>query len=75
VEPRHLSIESWRLDWATQTVDMIERASYGYMAGIKGTSIIEVKLEDVAKGSRTIPANDLLVNLQGRLLLVSEIET
>jgi hypothetical protein len=40
---------------------MIERAAWGYMAGIKGSSIIEVKLEDVAKGSRTIPANDPLV--------------
>ena len=45
----------------TKTVDMIEEENYGYMAGIKGGSIIEVKLEDVAKGQRMISANDPLV--------------
>lgn len=45
----------------TKTVDMIEKAAYGYMAGIKCSAIIEVKLEDVAKGSRTILPNDPLV--------------
>lgn len=45
----------------TKTVDMIEMMAYGYMAGIKGNSIIEVPLEDVAKGTRTIPPGDPLV--------------
>jgi hypothetical protein len=40
---------------------MIERAAFGYMAGIKGGSMIEVKLEDVTKGLRTVQSNDPLV--------------
>ena len=44
-----------------KTVDMIEKAAYGYMASIKCNAIIEVKLEDVAKGSRIILQNDPLV--------------
>ena len=45
----------------TKTVDIIEKEAYGCMAGIKCSVIIEVKLEDVAKGSRTILQNDPLV--------------
>ena len=45
----------------TKTVEMIERAAFGYMAGIKGGSMIEVKLEDVTKGLRTVQSNDPLV--------------
>ncbi len=45
----------------TKTVDIIEMKAYGYMAGVKGNSIIDVPLEDVAKGSRTIPPRDPLV--------------
>ena len=45
----------------TKTVEMIEKAAYGYMAGTKGSSLIEVKLEDVIKGLRTVQLNDPLV--------------
>jgi 6-phosphofructokinase 1 len=45
----------------TKTVEMIERKSFGYMAATKGSSIIEVPLADVAKGLRTVQANDPLV--------------
>jgi hypothetical protein len=40
---------------------MIEKKSFGYMAATKGSSIIEVPLADVAKGLRTVQANDPLV--------------
>jgi ATP-dependent phosphofructokinase / diphosphate-dependent phosphofructokinase len=45
----------------TKAVDMIEMTTYGYMAGIRGDSIVEVPLEDVAKGPKTIPPNHPLV--------------
>ena len=45
----------------TKTVEMIEKKSFGYMAATKGSSIIEVPLADVAKGLRTVQANDPLV--------------
>lgn len=44
-----------------KAVDMIEKEKYGYMVGVKGNSLAEVSLEDVAKGSRQIPLDDPLI--------------
>lgn len=45
----------------TKAVEMIAKEKYGYMVGVKGNSLSEVSLEDVAKGPRLIPLNDLLI--------------
>jgi 6-phosphofructokinase 1 len=39
----------------SKAVDMIERKKCGYMVGVKGNSLAEVPLEEVAKGPRTVP--------------------
>jgi phosphofructokinase-like protein len=39
----------------TKAVDMIESKKCGYMVGVKGDSLAEVPLEEVAKGPRTVP--------------------
>lgn len=44
-----------------KAVDMIEKEKYGYMVGVKGNSLAEVSLEDVARGSRQIPLDDPLI--------------
>jgi ATP-dependent phosphofructokinase / diphosphate-dependent phosphofructokinase len=45
----------------TKTVSMVEAAEYGYMAGVKGDSIVAVPLEEVAKGMRKVPPDDPLL--------------
>jgi len=45
----------------TKVVDMIENKEFGHMVGVKGNSLVEVSLEDVAKGPRTVPSDDPLV--------------
>jgi 6-phosphofructokinase 1 len=45
----------------TKAVDMIEMYAYGYMAGVQGNSLVEVSLDEVVQGSRTVPPNDLLI--------------
>ena len=45
----------------TKAVDMIEKEEFGYMVGVKGNSLVEVSLEDVAKGTRTVPLDDPLI--------------
>lgn len=38
-----------------RAVDMIGSKKYGYMVGVRGDRLIEVPLEEVAKGARTVP--------------------
>jgi 6-phosphofructokinase 1 len=45
----------------TKAVDMIENKEFGYMVGVRGESLVKVPLEDVAKGPRTIPLDDPLI--------------
>ncbi|MFC1912201.1 6-phosphofructokinase [Chloroflexota bacterium] len=45
----------------TKTVDMIEMKAFGCMAGFKDNSLIEVPLEEVDKGPRTILPDDSLI--------------
>jgi len=45
----------------TKAVEMIAKEKYGYMAGVKGDSLAEVSLEDVAKGPRKIPLGHPLI--------------
>jgi phosphofructokinase-like protein len=45
----------------TKAVEMIAEEKYGYMAGIKGDSLVEVPLEEVAKGPRKIPLGHPLI--------------
>jgi 6-phosphofructokinase 1 len=40
---------------------MIQDEMYGYMVGIQGNSLVEVPLEEVAKGQRQIPHDDPLI--------------
>jgi 6-phosphofructokinase 1 len=45
----------------TKAVNMIQNKQFGYMVGLKGTKLVEVPLEKVAKGPRTIPRNHRLI--------------
>jgi 6-phosphofructokinase 1 len=45
----------------TKAVDMIESKKCGYMVGVKGDSLAEVPLEEVAKGPRTVPLDHPLI--------------
>ena len=45
----------------SKAVDMIKRKRCGYMVGVKGDSLIEVPLGDVAKGAKTVPLNHPLI--------------
>ncbi len=45
----------------TKAVEMIAKEKYGYMVGVKGNSLTEVSLEDVAGGPRQIPLDDPLI--------------
>ncbi len=45
----------------TKAVDMIENETFGHMAGVKGNSLIEVPLEEVARGTRQIPLDEPLI--------------
>jgi ATP-dependent phosphofructokinase / diphosphate-dependent phosphofructokinase len=45
----------------TKAVDLIEAQRYGYMVGINCNELVEVPLEEVAKGQRTVPPDDPLI--------------
>jgi len=45
----------------TKAIDMIEDEMYGYMVGVKGNSLVEVSLEEVAKGQRNVSLSDPLI--------------
>ena len=45
----------------TKVVDMIENNDFGYMVGVSGNSLVNVSLEDAAKGPRTVPLDDPLI--------------
>ncbi len=45
----------------TKAVDLIKRGDFGYMVAVKGTALSKVRLEDVARGQRTVRANDPLI--------------
>ncbi len=44
-----------------RAVDMIENKDFGYMVGVKGESLVKVPLDEVAKGQRTVPLDDPLL--------------
>jgi ATP-dependent phosphofructokinase / diphosphate-dependent phosphofructokinase len=44
-----------------RAVDMIENQVFGYMVGMKSNSLVEVPLEEVARGQRTVPPDDELI--------------
>jgi 6-phosphofructokinase 1 len=46
----------------TKGVDMIENKEFGHMVGVRGDSLVKVPLEDVAKGPRTVPLDDPLID-------------
>ena len=41
--------------------DLIVEQKYGYMVGIKCNVAVEVRLEEVAKGQRTVPLDHPLI--------------
>ena len=45
----------------TTAVDLIENGEFGYMVAVKGNAITKVRLQDVAKGQRTVRSNDPLI--------------
>ncbi len=45
----------------TRAVDMIENRKFGYMVGVKGDSLVEVSLEEVAKGLKLVPLDHPLI--------------
>ena len=45
----------------TKAVDMIEDKKFGYMVGVKGNSLVNVPLKDVAKGPKTVPLNHPMI--------------
>jgi 6-phosphofructokinase 1 len=45
----------------TRAVDLIENKKFGYMVGVKGAALVKVPLEAVAKGTRTVPMDDPLI--------------
>lgn len=45
----------------TRAVDMIKRKEFGYMVGVKGDSLVNVPLEDVAQGPRLITLDHPLI--------------
>ncbi|MDD5095602.1 MAG: ATP-dependent 6-phosphofructokinase [Dehalococcoidia bacterium] len=45
----------------TKAIDMAMNKQFGYMVGVRGNSLVEVPLEEVAKGQRTIPLDDPLL--------------
>jgi len=45
----------------TKAVDMIAKEEFGYMVAVSGSALAKVALEDVAKGSRTVPLDEPLI--------------
>ncbi|MHC4456253.1 MAG: 6-phosphofructokinase [Planctomycetota bacterium] len=46
----------------TKAVDMIVKKKFGYMVGVAGGRLVEVALQKVAKGARTVPKNHPLIH-------------
>lgn len=44
-----------------KAIDMVENKKFGLMVGVKGNSLVNVPLEDIARGPRTIPPNHSLL--------------
>jgi 6-phosphofructokinase 1 len=42
-------------------VDLIENGEFGYMVAVKGNALAKVRLQDVAKGPRTVRSSDPLI--------------
>jgi len=45
----------------TRAVDMLMDGLYGHMVGVKGNDLVEVPLEEVARGQRRVPVGDALI--------------
>jgi 6-phosphofructokinase 1 len=45
----------------TRAVEMMKNKKYGYMVGIQNNLLVEVPLEDVAKGKKLVPLDDSLI--------------
>jgi 6-phosphofructokinase 1 len=45
----------------TKAVDMIEDKKFGYMAGVKGNSLVPVPLKEIAKGPKFVPLNHPMI--------------
>ncbi len=45
----------------TKVIDMVKDEKFGYMAGVYCNALVEVPLEEVARGQRTVPLNDPLL--------------
>jgi len=45
----------------TRAVDMLLDGSYGYMVGVKGNDLVDVPLEEVARGQRCVSSGDPLI--------------
>jgi len=45
----------------TRAVDMIENRKFGYMVGVKGDSLVEFPLKEVAKGLKLVPLDHPLI--------------
>jgi len=45
----------------TKAVDLVENGDFGYMVAVKGNALTKVRLQDVAKGQRTVRSNDPLI--------------
>jgi len=45
----------------TKAVDMIANKEFGFMVGVNGRRLVEVPLEKVAKGAKTVPLNHPLI--------------
>lgn len=45
----------------TKAVELIEKKEFGHMVGVEGDSIVKVPLEEVAKGPRTVPPDNPLM--------------
>jgi len=44
-----------------KAVDMIEDKKFGYMAGVKGNSLVTVPLKEIAKGPKLVPLNHPMI--------------
>jgi len=47
--------------FGTKVIDLIEKEKFGYMVGIKEGSLVEVPLEEVARGIKNVPLNHSLI--------------
>lgn len=45
----------------TRAVEMIVKKEFGYMVGVKGNSLVNVPLQVVAQGPKTVPLNHALI--------------